>query len=134
MSWLAAEKALYKQLKDASLGYPIILENDIDDKSKNAKPFIEVYNLPAQTETLDKCLSERYNGFYQISVFTELGKLKAECLSIADSILSAYRVNELPELDGYTVSIDSRSLDTARRDGEFYRCDISINYFLLTGA
>lgn len=133
MSWVAVEKALIKQLIDIGLGYPIIIENDVEDKAAETAPFIEVYNLPSDTQTLDKCLSQRYNGVYQISVFVDLGKGKSECLSIADTILDAYLVNELPELDSCVVAIDSRSLDESRRDGKFYRCDISINYFLLIG-
>lgn len=131
MSWLAVEKSLYKQLSDAGLGYPIIIENQPEDISAESVPFIEVYNLPSTTETLDKSISQKYNGIYQISVSTELGKGKEALLTIVDSVLSAYTVNELSELDSCVVSIESRSVNTARRDGKFYRADISIDYFAL---
>ena len=131
MSWLAVEKSLYKQSNDAGLGYPIIIENQPEDKSSESTPFIEVYNLPAITQSLDKCLSQRYNGVYQISVNVDLDKGKQNLLTIVDSVISVYNVNELAELDSCVVSIESRSVNTARRDGKFYRADISIDYFAL---
>lgn len=129
MSWLAVEKALVQQI--TSLGYPVIQENDVEDKSKQTPIFLEVYNIPAETETLDKCISERYNGIYQISVHGQLGEGKATLLGAVDNVLNAYAVNELPELDSCVVSIDSRSTNQAVRDGKFYRQDISIDYFAL---
>lgn len=131
MSWLTIEKILYAQLDGLGLGYPIVIENDTQDTSKLSLPYIEVYNLPAQTDTIDKNISERYNGIYQISIFTDLGKGKNQALTIADQVISGFMVNDLPVLNGCTVSIDNRSIDTARRDGKSYRVDISIEYFSL---
>ena len=129
MSYYAIEKALYAQLKP--IGLTIIQENESINETKQATPFIEVYNLPAATETLDKCLADRYNGTYQVSVFDSVDKMKGETLEIVDQVLELFYVNELPELDNVTVAIDSREMGLARRDGGFFRCDISINYFTL---
>lgn len=132
MSWLAVEKALVRSVTGLSLGVPIVQENDtVERKGKQGANtiWLEVFNLPADTDPLDKNLTDQFNGIFQISIYGLQNKGKGTLLSMLDTLLAAYKTGQEYTVDTCTIQIDSASPEPGREDGSYFIIDLSITWF-----
>ena len=133
MSWAQTETALLDSLKGLSLGYPIVQENSTVERIKEAQGsdfWLDVTNLPAATFSLDKVLSDQYNGTYQISVYGQKNIGKGLMLGLIDTLVSNYKAGAVFTDVGTEVNIVIASPSNLKPDGSFVKIDLSIEYFV----
>lgn len=132
MSWLAVEQALTNSVDSMGLGYPIIQENDTEERKKDIQGggefWIEHFNLPAATEPLDKNLTDQYQGIFQISIYGQQNKGKGGILAILDQVLAFYLTGQEYTENTCTVQVFSSSPEVPRIDGSYYVIDLSVNW------
>jgi len=132
MSWLNVEKALMKSLTDLSLGFPIIQEGDSQeriDKAGASEFWLEVFNLPATTDPLDKNLADQYNGIYQVNINGKQSIGKGDILAVVDQIIANYKTGDIFTVNTCDVEINIASPGPATNDGSFFVIPISIEWF-----
>lgn len=130
--WLNVERALMKSLTDLALGFPIIQENDSQERiaAAGASDFwLEVVDLIAPTEPLDKDMTDQYNGIFQINVNGKQGVGKGGILAIIDQIITNYKTGNIFTVNACDVEIDIASPGPATNDGSFFMIPISVEWF-----
>lgn len=136
MSWLSVEKALIKSFTSMALGYPIIQENEKEIAIKKAQGndhWFEVFNIPADSEPLDKNLTDKYSGIFQINVNSKQNKGKGNALALVDQIVAHY-VNgaEFTE-DTCVIYIEIASQEPALNSGSYFTIPVSVRWFSFIG-
>ena len=108
---------------------PIVLESINDERSGNGER-LEVYNLYGNADSLSKCHTQQ-NGVYQISIMTEQNCGSPRTQDLAQELFNRFsRVTEdTVQTDQPNLNIETISLNTPIVEGEFYRVDMSVNYF-----
>ena len=133
MSWAETEKALMQSLTGQALGFPIIQENDSQERIEKAQGndfWFDVTNLPAATFSLDKQLSDQYNGTYQISIYGQKNRGKGLINDLVDTLVSNYKAGAVFTNTGNEVNIVIASPSKLKPDGSFVKIDLSIEYFV----
>ena len=136
MSWREVETALNASLDDLNLGYPLIGEGDTEGRfeAQNSNDFwIEVANLPATTQPLDKALADQYGGIYQVSIYGQTNIGKAAYWDLMDQIVPSYTTGTVYTSGQTDVNIISSTPSGLIPDGSFNVINISIEWFAFVG-
>lgn len=111
----------------------IVKENQDDDRTENTTPRIELYQIPATTESMDKNANDEYSGIMQVSIFTELGIGKSLINTIKDQVVALFPHTTSITAGQCDVNIDAVSVASGRTDGKFWRLDCSVGWYSYIG-
>ena len=94
--------------------------------------WLKPVNMPGQTFSLDKKLSDQFNGIYQISVYGQRNQGKGGILALIDSLVTNYKAGGVftDSGAGTEVNIVMANPSNLKPDGSFIKIDLSIQYFV----
>lgn len=132
MSWVSVETGLLKSVGELNLGVQVVKEGATAEQSELAQQgdvWIELHNLPANTESLDKTTTNQLNGIYQIDVYGQINMGKLPLLQLVDAIVPRYSLSKEITEGGVTVQFAGATPSNMRPDGAYNVINITIVWF-----
>ena len=128
-AWLDVEKLLISRVNEA--GYPIVMENQPADRVDQTAIWVAPYMLPIPTDELTKDSRDQYNGIYQVSIYAQQNRGKAELLNAVDNITGLFSTSYELQLGNTKLIIQNATPQNFTQDADFFRCDVRVNWFAI---
>lgn len=113
----------------AGVTVPVYYENTIDDRSEDVTPRIEFYDLGSELMAQSKLCTNENEGSFQISVFVDSNSGTGVQKKILNDLRTLYSPTSRIDLTDTTVYFRDSQLESGRADGNFWRRDITFNYY-----
>jgi hypothetical protein len=127
MSDYLTNQALVASFEGLGLGLEIAYENR-DFNPPDSNPWVSLFRLPNDRESLTKAELDEERGIFQISFYTPSDEGIGNALETIDTILQYYKHNRTISAGGHDVVIVNSGRAIGQNKNGWWRSIISVEY------